>query len=46
MVTVINLFICKEQSISDEDEDGSQAEGNEQLNVNVVPGTMKFPEEI
>lgn len=46
VVTVIELFIGKQQRVSDEDEDGSQDEGDKQLDVNVVPGTVQLSAEI
>ena len=46
VVTVVELFISEQQRVSDEDEDGFQNEGDKQLDVNVVPGTVQLPEEI
>lgn len=43
---MVELFISKQQRVSDEDEDGSQDEGDEQLDVDVVPGTVQLSEEI
>lgn len=45
VVAVIDLLISKQQRVSDEDENGSQDEGDEQLDVNVIPGAVQFPEE-
>lgn len=46
IVTVIELLVIKQLGVSDEDEDGSQDEGDEQLDVNVVPGAVQLPGEI
>lgn len=43
-VTVIGVF-RKEQRVSGEDEDGFEDEGDKQLDVNVVPSAVQFPEE-
>lgn len=45
VVTVVPLLIIKEQRVSDEDEDGSQDERDKHLDVDVVSGTMQFPED-
>ncbi len=42
-VTVVELFICEKDGVSDEDEDGSQDEGDKHLDVNVVPCTVQLP---
>lgn len=46
MVTVVVLFISEQQRVSNEDEDGSQDEGDKHLDVNVVPGTVQLSEGI
>lgn len=46
VVTVVELLISKQQRVSDEDEDGSQDEGDEQLDMDVVPGAVQLPEEM
>ncbi len=46
VVTVVELFISEQQRVSDEDEDGSQDEGDKQLDVNVVPCAVQLSEEI
>lgn len=43
---MVELFISEQQGVSDEDEDGSQDEGDKQLDVNVVPCTVQLSEEI
>ena len=43
---MVELFVCEQLRVSDEDEDGSQDEGDKQLDVNVVPGTVQLSEEI
>lgn len=40
VVAAVELFIGKQQRVSDEDEDGSQDERD------VVPGAVQLPEEI
>lgn len=45
VVAVVQLLVVKEQRVSDEDEDGSQDERDEHLDVDVVPGTVQLPEE-
>ena len=46
VVTVVELLISKQQSVSDEDEDGPQDEGEEELDVDVVPGAVELPEQL
>lgn len=46
VVAVVELFIGEEQRVSDEDEDGSQDERDEHLDVDVVPGAVQLPEHI
>lgn len=43
---MVQFLISKQQRVPNEDEDGSQDEGDEQLDVNVVPGTVQLPEEM
>lgn len=45
VVTVVELLICKEKTVPDKDGDGSQDEGDKQLDVNVVPGAVQLPVE-
>lgn len=44
VIAVVQLLISKQQRVSNEDEDGSQDEGDGQMNVNVVPGAVQLPE--
>lgn len=44
VVAVVEVFIGEEQRVSDEDEDGSQDERDEHLDVDVVPGAVQLPE--
>lgn len=46
VVAAVELFIGKQQRVSDEDEDGSQDERDKHLDVDVVPGAVQLPEEI
>lgn len=46
VVALVELFIGEEQRVSDEDEDGSEDEGDKHVAVDVVPGTVQLPEEI
>lgn len=41
---MVELFVSKEQRVSDEDEDGSQDEGDKHLDVDVVPCTVQLSE--
>lgn len=40
---MVQTFICKENGVFDEDRARSQDEGEEQVDVNVVPGAAKLP---
>lgn len=42
---VVQAFICKENGVFDEDSTRSQDEGEEQVDVNVVPGAVELPAE-
>lgn len=42
---VVQGLICKENGVFDEDGARSQDEGEEQVDVNVVPGAAKLPAE-
>lgn len=42
---VVQAFICKENGVFDEDSTRSQDEGEEQVDVDVVPGAVKLPAE-
>lgn len=44
-VAVVELWICKKETVPDKDEDGSQDERDKQLDVDVVPGTVQLPAE-
>lgn len=43
---MVVLFISEQQRVSNEDEDGSQDEGDKHLDVDVVPGTVQLSEGI
>lgn len=45
VVAEVQLFISKQQRVSNEDEDGSQDEGHKHLDVDVIPGTVQLPGE-
>lgn len=41
--TVVQVFIRKQNAVFDEDCAGSQDEGEEKVDVDVVPGAMELP---
>lgn len=45
VVAEVQLFISKQQRVSNEDKDGSQDEGHKHLDVDVIPGTVQLPGE-
>lgn len=42
---MVQAFVCKENGVLDEDGARPQDEGEEQVDVNVVPGAAKLPAE-
>lgn len=42
---MVQAFVREEDSVFDEDSAGSQDEGEEQVDVNVVPGAVELPAE-
>lgn len=42
VVAVVELLVGEQQGVPDEDEDGPQDEGDEQLDVDVVPGAVEL----
>lgn len=44
-IAVVELFVCKKETVPDKDEDGSQDKGDKQLDMDVVPSAVQLPEE-